>query len=108
MSTLAMLRAEGRAEGEIKGALKGTTLLSLKSLLNAIINFPQFSAKQIALFTAFKEESINQFLMLLQSKDIKIIKDFIDINFLKNIELTKEEQQEINKSLKEIVKKGKK
>lgn len=109
MSTLAMLRAEGRAEGKLEGEIKATALLSLKSLLNAIINFPQFNAKQIALFATFKEEEINQFLVLLQSKDIKIIKGFIDTNFLKNIELTKTEQQEINKSLKVLMKKrGKK
>ena len=103
MSTLAMLRAEGKAEGKVEGKAEGKAVLSLKNLLNAIVNFPKFSAKQIALFVVFKEVKIEQFLKILKTKELKKVKAFINKEFLKTVKLTKKEQTEINKLLKSIL-----
>ena len=64
MSTLAMLKEEGRVEGKI--------VLSLETLLKTILNFPNFDAKQLALFVVFKEKKIEQFLKLLQLSDLSL------------------------------------
>ncbi len=101
MSTLTMLRAEGKIEGKIEGE----TLKALTILLKFIANYPNFNAKQIALFVTFKEEVIKQFLIVLKTKELKTIQIFINKEFLKTIKLNKKEQQEINKLIKKIIKK---
>jgi len=98
MSTLAMLKAEGKAEG----ILQGKAILSLEMLLKTIANFPKFSAKQMALLVPYKELQIKRFLTVLKSKELKKIKTFIQKEFLKTVKLNKKEQAQINKLLKMI------
>jgi len=99
MSTLAMLKEEGRAEGEVRGK----AIISLEVLLKTIINFPQFNAKEIALIVNYKETQLNKFLLVLKSKDLKSSKVFIEKDILKTVKLNKKEQNKINKLLKKIV-----
>ena len=98
MSTLAMLRAEGRAEGRVEGE----TLKALTILLKFIANYPEFSAKQIALIVTFEEALIQQLLVILKTKGLKPTQNFIRKAFLKTIQLEKKEEQEINKLIKQI------
>lgn len=102
MSALAILKAEGKAEGEIRGKV----ILSLMSLLKAILNFPNFNAKQIALFVIFPEKTIDAFLVKLKEKKLKTINAFIKKTFLQKVKLTAAEQLKIDKLLKEILKKS--
>jgi len=103
MSTLAMLKAEGRAEGRVEGEVRGKAITGLEVLLKTIINFPQFNAKQIALIVNYKETKLNKFLVILKSKDLKSIKTFLQKEILKTVKLNKKEQTQINKLLKKII-----
>jgi len=98
MSTLAMLRAEGKAEGKAEGE----TLNALITLLKFIANYPEFGAKQIALIVTFKEEIVQQLLVILKTKGLKSTQTFIRKAFLKTIQLEKKEEQEINKLIRQI------
>ena len=102
MSTLAMLRAEGRAEGRVEGKIEGETLKALTILLKFIANYPEFSAKQIALIVTFEEALIQQLLVTLKTKGLKSTQTFIRKAFLKTIQLEKKEEQEINKLIRQI------
>lgn len=104
MSTLAMLKAEGKAEGIIVGEAKEKAFLSLKNLLKLLIKFPNIAVTEIAYFTEFKSEVIVSFLETLKTKKVRTIKSFMKKHFLSNIKLNRKELKAVDDLLKTLLK----
>jgi predicted transposase YdaD len=112
MSTLAMLReegrVEGRVEGRIEGRIEGKIKKTINTLLNTLIELPQLDPKTIATILALPYKSVFDFVELVKKQQYSNAKKYILNHFLKGIELEKKEYQNIYALLKKAMAKQKK
>jgi predicted transposase/invertase (TIGR01784 family) len=112
MSTLAMLREEGRVEGRVEGRkegrvegeIRGKTLQAIKTLLMLLL-FPKYSINELEVLTGFKKEVLIAFKKELQTGKKEKVRTFIKKHFLKEISLEKAAQEEIDELIVKLLRK---
>jgi len=103
MSTLEMLKEEGRQEGRKEGESKGQQKERVTQLLKLIINLSGLSASKLADITGLNIESIEKLLSTRQAKDQSAMEQLIRQQLLKDINLEEKEWEKYRSLIEQLI-----
>ncbi len=99
MSTLAMIKEEGK----IEGIIEGITFKEIENLLTILTLFPDMDVDKVSQISKVKPSVIKRLKVLIKTKKSQSIRAFINKNFLAKITLAEKQQKEIDLLIKKLL-----
>jgi predicted transposase/invertase (TIGR01784 family) len=102
MSTLQMLKDEGRVEGRVEGKIEGKTLQSLKSFLSVLIIAPNWGKEQLSKVSGIPSEIIGSFLAAMKTSNENDLMRYLENAFPEMVNFSVEELLEIRNLIAQL------
>jgi hypothetical protein len=102
MSTLQMLKDEGRVEVRVEGKIEGKTLQSLKSFLSVLIIAPNWGKEQLSKVSGIPSEIIGNFLAAMKTSNENDLMRYLENAFPEMVNFSAEEVLEIRNLIQQL------